>query len=415
MSNVTVAAHDALQKDRIRIPVICVCLYFLCMPLTFVTVVPGVSMLRLVTIPVVGVLACSLFLGKSRISFNVVHFTYCLYMILCAASLLIFRSEESIVTVRDMFLTFAVMMLATLQVYNRREKNLIVYTWILVGLISALMCVTSHNTIYGERTVIVILGSREDPNQFCSYFILPVLFALEKLVEGKNKWRFLTLPYIALIAYAVLRTGSRGGLAALAVGIVVYVLIGLKSIKAKIAVIITSMLVVILTFTLVVPNLPETVRERYTLERITSDRGSGRYDIWEYLIRYIADDEESLLCGYGICSTTEVMAEANFTNRYAHNQWIQVLFDQGILGVVFYALMILSCMMRSWKRSSVCLCAVVSIMAFSMSLTFYTFKPYFNIIMMCAMNYDGELALHRLAEKLRKGKESVYAQETVHN
>ena len=61
-----------------------------------------------------------------------------------------------------------------------------------------LLCLFSKKAIDGGRTVIVVLGSEEDPNFFCMYFIFPVLFALESLTR-KTKFRFLTVPYLSLI------------------------------------------------------------------------------------------------------------------------------------------------------------------------------------------------------------------------
>ena len=38
---------------------------------------------------------------------------------------------------------------------------------------------------------------------------------------------------------------------------------------------------------------------------------------------------------------------------------------------------------------------MIALVAFSMSLSFYVFKPYLNIMMMSAMSFDGELAADR--------------------
>ena len=51
----------------------------------------------------------------------------------------------------------------------------------------------------------------------------------------------------------------------------------------------------------------------------------------------------------------------------------------------------LACLERPLGIDRTYACAFFALMAFSMSLTFYVFKPYLNIMMMCAMSFAGLL------------------------
>ncbi|UKI38172.1 MAG: hypothetical protein L6V93_09430 [Clostridiales bacterium] len=61
---------------------------------------------------------------------------------------------------------------------------------------------------------------------------------------------------MALSFYAILKTGSRGGLIGVFFGVAVYVLIGIKDVKVRIGVAIAAVLAVFLFYTAVMPLLP---------------------------------------------------------------------------------------------------------------------------------------------------------------
>lgn len=393
-------AKKLKNKEKYSLEIFAVCAYYLSMPLTFVTLIKGMSILKLITIPIAFFLVILMFVGKHEVSFNCVHLIYALYILYAFASLLILNIDESVTIVQDMSLAFAVMIMATCKVYNQREKQLISYTWLLVGLISALLCVTSQSTIAGDRTVIVIMGSREDPNQFCAYFILPILYALDKVVKREKIIWLFSLPYIVIIFYAILKTGSRGGLIGIVCAVACFIAIGIKNLKTKIIIFTAIILVVVIFLGIIFPMLPAVVQERYSVERVQEDKGSGRFDIWNYLVQYVFEHPQNMLTGFGLCSTLQIMKDALFSNGYAHNQWIQEFIDQGIIGLILFTLLLAACFFRNIKSNLICSCAIVALIAFTMSLTFYTFKPYVNIIMLSAMSFEGELSSDRIRNKL---------------
>ena len=251
-------------------------LYYLCLPLTFITLLPGMSALKAVTFPIAGFLALYRLLPQSRkICLNSVHLFYTLQLLFMAGTLLFYRGPESATVVKDVSLALLVTLLATCRVYNQAERRLFSRIWLLVGLICMLLCLFSKKAIDGGRTVIVVLGSEEDPNFFCMYFIFPVLFALEPLTR-KTKFRFLTVPSLILVFYAILRTGSRGGLAAILAGVLAFIFLAIRSPKARLSALLLLLLVALVILFIVLPLLPEAVRQRYSPAQIWEDQGSGR-------------------------------------------------------------------------------------------------------------------------------------------
>lgn len=389
------------QKMPISIVAICLAIYFACEPLTFITAVGGMSVLKLVTIPILLLLVVSLFIGKQdgtpprELRFHPIHLLVMLYLLWSTTTLLFYKTDSALTQLKDMWMTYLVLILATLRPLNEREKKLINLSWLFVGIVCFLLVMNSHDMIYGDRTVIVVHGSYEDPNQFCAYFIMPILVALEELFHSKNlvKRCFCGI-LVGLIIFAILKTGSRGGLIGVSVGIFIYLWFSTKGIFKKILVMLGLVVATLLAYKFLLPLMPEGVQNRLSVEAVQNDKGSGRFDIWQFLISYTLNERFAVTTvGHGLLSTETIMAENYFSNRVAHNQFVQCLFDQGIIGVVIYINLILVMLFKSIRHNKVAFAALCSILAFSMSLTFYTFKPMINIFMMATLyfligNYD---------------------------
>ena len=101
------------------------------------------------------------------------------------------------------------------------------------------------------------------------------------------------------------------------------------------------------------------------------------------------------------------MKSAGFQNGVAHNAYIQILNDEGMIGLLLFIILIVSCLIRNMKREPLYACAYLSMLGFAISLTFYVFKPNLNIMMMCAMSFYGSLPQDRLHDTTKGA--SLYA------
>lgn len=384
-----------------------VCLYLLFLPGTIVETPIG-SLLKAVTIPVIFVLFYKLFFGKSKpLRFNSIQAVYTLYTVYTVWEILLLNTETSQTMTKDMVLTCAAIVLMSLSVYNQTERDFMEKTWIAVGIISLYFGLFSTKEVFGEgRTAVYILGYTEDPNQFCGYFILPIMIYIKRILN-KSK---LTPFYVALLLltlYTILKTGSRGGLVGIVVGVVVFVLLGIKSPKGKAALIVAVLLCSLFVIKVVFPLLPEEVRERYSVERVAEDKGSGRFEIWKYLIEYTAEKPERIIHGGGLYSTGDTLKNSGLglSARWAHNQFIQVFADQGIIGLALFVVFAALCFFRNIRKNPEFACAFAAVMALSFSLTFYVFKPYINIVIMCAMTFETQ----------KNGERRNFINETLDN
>ncbi|UKI38171.1 MAG: hypothetical protein L6V93_09425 [Clostridiales bacterium] len=77
----------------------------------------------------------------------------------------------------------------------------------------------------------------------------------------------------------------------------------------------------------------------------------------------------------------------DFKNGVAHNAYIQILHDQGLLGLFAFYDGDSALHYAEHKKSLPIRRRCWHCLRFSMSLSFYVFKPYLNIMMMCAMSF----------------------------
>ncbi|MGF7145910.1 O-antigen ligase [Anaerotaenia torta] len=139
--------------------------------------------------------------------------------------------------------------------------------------------------------------------------------------------------------------------------------------KRKLQVLLLIGVLAVLFMVLIYPTLPEQTRERFSIERVEKDKGTGRFETWDTLIKASVKDPEAMIFGLGIGSTVPILEKANSIARYAHNQWIQVFCDQGFVGLFFFGYLILSAIVRNLKKNPPVSAGMIGIIALSMSLT----------------------------------------------
>ncbi|MBO4343613.1 MAG: O-antigen ligase family protein [Clostridia bacterium] len=390
---------EASKKGNISLDCILAGIYFFCLPFTVVET-PFGSLLKVVSIPIIALLVVRLLMGKSEISLNGVHLTYALYILYSFVCLLNLFTPEAFTAVKDMLLGFAAMMVISMRVYTKEEREFLERVWLIIGAVCILIVIFS-NEVVEERAVIRVFGFIEDQNQFCAYFIMASLLCIKRLFE-RRKLFVIYLVLLVLCFYAVLKTGSRGGLIGILAGVAAYLVAGIKSRKARLAVIASGLVIVLLVVFVLFPLLPESIQARYTFDDVIQTGGTGRIPIWRSLLKYTFARPERIIKGSGVLSSYDILEHDPEILRgsVAHNSFIQIFSDQGLIGLLLFLFVAAFCLIKPWKTERVYSCAFISLLAFSMSLTFYTFKPYLNIMMMCAMSFeDTVLSQTKLQER----------------
>jgi O-antigen ligase len=228
-------------------------------------------------------------------------------------------------------------------------------TWVLIGLPIAALGVVIFFTL-GNR----IFGLTGGPNTYATYVteVLPfcVLFARRERGRGR------VVMYAAILIYlgGLLATGSRGGMVGAAVvGMYIFATLPGISRSRRVVTIITGVLAMFaLLFLFGLLNA-----ERFSLGAILSDRGAGRLDIWNAGMQVMRDNwviglglggfasraiqflqlaENGQI---GIIESKEVIEQGGIN---AHNLYLGLTLDMGVIGLTLYMAVVASAMKNLW-------------------------------------------------------------------
>ncbi|PWJ70850.1 O-antigen ligase [Ruminococcaceae bacterium R-25] len=224
----------------------------------------------------------------------------------------------------------------------------------------------------------------EDPNYLCCYLVAGIIILLQRIQKSEKK----RISYIELILYLVLvvATGSRGGLLAIATGILAYLFSSKKRLPKELAKIFGAIILIIAAFAIILYFMPESLRERYSLNTIINSQGVGRYAIWEEGIRVFKESSFiTKFFGAGTGTVTSIIQIFEYGKMHGyvmHNIFLETLIETGIIGLLIYLFAIGSFIRASYKfQDKFSFAVIISMVTLSFSTSLHTFKPYFNIML----------------------------------
>lgn len=243
----------------------------------------------------------------------------------------------------------------------------------------------------------------EDPNYLCAYLAFGVVHTIEVLV-GTDTPRNKILHALELLVYfyLIFVSGSRGGLLAVGAGAGAYLIVyhggSAKSIFKKV-------LLVILVFGLIaviIHQLPENLKTRFTIENVTESGGTGRVDLWEQAIDLFANSNGlRQFFGYGTATVRRCFIMYDYPDiNVVHNMFLETMVELGIVGLIIYSATIFAFIKASYKFVDKYAFAVMfSMLVMSLSTSIYTFKPYFNIMLFIIILQNAQLKYEEKGEK----------------
>lgn len=263
-------------------------------------------------------------------------FFLCIYMSLARLAILpFFVSSLSYVYQPMKDLTVVLLFLFSYTIsYKSEELHDFFSTWIIVG-----MLVIAYFYLQNWRFV----NAGGEYHMGSSYW---VLFLLPVLLYTPHKWlRYAGLVLVGTILFASFK---RGGILAFGCGLFAYlfvkeILIGRKI--SKMMYFIIALIALALVF-LVVDNAMDNVfSERFL--NIKNDGGSNRDQVWAISWQQIKQsDFEHLLFGHGFCE----LEKYSPLGMGAHNDFLESLFDFGIVGTLFYVILHISLIRQIFRN-----------------------------------------------------------------
>lgn len=219
--------------------------------------------------------------------------------------------------------------------YYFSQKNVLIYKHLIVFFL-VILIISIFKFYYNKEQILLerISGSDDLVNNTAYMFVnlIPFIYLI------RNR-KIVSLTAMFILIFFVIQSSKRGALLTGGVGLLIFIFYQLKTIDKKhrikgfIFTVISLFVVSYYSYTLYIEN--EFLIERMNL---LSDGGfSGRdiiykniFDKWYYSEKLI-----NILFGYGFASSLELSGTGNF----AHNDWLELLSNFGVLGVTIYMLM----------------------------------------------------------------------------
>lgn len=270
--------------------------------------------------------------------------------------------------------------------YKIENKKMIYNSYVFMGSIYIIYALFfTVDQIYTGRKMITFgeYGSM-DPNEWCSYMIVPIAIFLFRFFEDKNiQVKFIYACFILLTVYCALLEGSRGGLLALIVTMLIVAKQRMHlSIMTLLGRVFSFFLMLFIIWFYIIPIIPETVMHRFTVEGMIAYGGAGgRGELWKVILNFLLENPVRLLFGVGLYGAASVPF-------VAHNQLLQVLLDMGFIGLTCYLYFLFLVFKRAREKGAIEEAAFWGMQIALLSLTGYSWlKSSWMVLIICLINY----------------------------
>jgi O-antigen ligase len=302
-------------------------------------VLPGISIVSRVT----GTLALGLALlavvtsGRVR-RLQGFHVAGLLFVILVFASLFALRIRE----IPEKCFTYLQLLLMVWMIWELAPSK-----QRLVGLLTAYVLgayITASDTIMLYRTsageVIRFAAGGADPNDNAMVLALgvPIAWYLGTTYR-RPLLRWVCRAYLPVAIMGIGLTGSRGGMLA---GIVALLIVPLTITKLSPARLATAIVILGISGAAAVAYVPDKLVQRFasTGAEVQDLRLGGRFTLWRAGVQAFA---EKPVLGYGTGAFRKaVTPQLGVNTQVAHNSFLSVLVEQGIVGFLLYSAMFIA-------------------------------------------------------------------------
>ncbi len=234
-----------------------------------------------------------------------------------------------------------------------RDVERLMHMFILIAITCGLLVLAGKGVVFdgpdGPRTT---LTGSYDPNDFALVMCVCAAFCLWAIRDRSRLWRWLGALGFVLSAYCIVRTYSRGGALAFATLVVMTLVVARRSIPLWLRFAMVPAVIVGLAFA------PAKYRERLTtLTTLNEDYNvtakTGRKQIWLRGAGYFA---QRPLTGIGIGQFGKAEGQWGVDNGIvnlkwsaAHNMWVEVAAETGLVGILGLCAMIFAGIRLWWQ------------------------------------------------------------------
>ena len=384
------------------------CVYFICLPLGAMNIGVFGSALKLLSIIPIGLALLNIKSFKTSRPLN----WYFIYLLIVFFSLLISNNKsDSISKAISIFQLFLLMATTGCFRYSENDiltiKNVLKWSSRISVVVVLIFGTYKAGRLWLSNNII-----NEDPNYFCMYLSFGCICALQCLMKRSSlKIKIFSVLELFIYLMVALLTGSRGGLIALVIGIITFIVFASKkNMRMKN---ILYIAIVLLLLYIGMGLISDTLADRFTIQSIVESGGTHRTDLWlQGWDLFINGSIFRKLFGYGIATTMYNFKLGGYTFvNVMHNMFIESLVELGIIGFIVYTIMVFTFLKYAYKNNEKFAFAVmVCMIAMSLSTSISSFKPYINIMMfILCTNIFSKYPLAAKSEKTSLNRNSYVA------
>lgn len=270
--------------------------------------------------------------------------------IICSISLLLatlLNSESiSLMSIIRLFYTFSIfayVYFVCSERYETNDINFIIKGNILVAfIIGSVIIFRTFNGAHGKVSVINIFGNMVEENYTAAYMSFICLFNIFYFIYGKNKIISLICFFVTFLG--ILFTGSRAAFISVTIASSLIILFQFIfstkiTIKRKIVYLLVIGMIALFFINNLENILPEFIYNRFFVKSLADKSNNIRLQIWNYALEHIWNRP---LFGYGIGNFSYYLSAIYQDNStvIAHNTFIDILMDVGIIGFLYYMVFI---------------------------------------------------------------------------
>lgn len=279
-----------------------------------------------------------------------------------------------------MALVFGVSALCAALPYDAKRMRIIENAAFVFAGIMILLFVIFGEQIGEHRLSLVFAEATANSNQLSCCMLFPAIMLLWFTYSDRPVWlRALAFVLTAVLCALVLQTGSRAGFLSLAIGIFFVLLFHAfgsgKSFLMSFAMGAVLLAVVIIVY---LYFLPDAVSNRLTIQSAVSSGGSNRVEIWESALdAFVQASPVRKIFGWGANGV-------QFSKMAMHNQFLQLLVDTGIFGLLVYFSMLVMIVVTFAKKNRCMLCVFFALQAYSLFGSCYANNKTFWLVWLFA-------------------------------
>ncbi|MFT3894511.1 MAG: O-antigen ligase family protein [Anaerolineales bacterium] len=232
----------------------------------------------------------------------------------------------------------------------RSEKHFRIALWLFI--IGGVLC-----TLYGFFDPAQVgqrfQGALGQPNGYALTMTPRIPIALALMNVEKNFWKKLSLLIMgAFISYGIILSGSRGGLLAVSLALILFLLFQ----KNKIVWFAATTLIFVIGYLV----MPEEIKLRVGLTDTpaSSDLGNSTDRRLTYQVYGMDLFQEHPVLGIGLDGFAEAYAQSEYRFlihtrdlRVAHNTYLEIATGTGVVGLIPFLGILLSALFTAWKYS----------------------------------------------------------------